>query len=110
MFRNTLRSWVAVASGACLLIGGYLDASAAVNCATVLRMHGMLRWGAGQCALTEYNPDVREDARRCFERLGSSVAVPLMYAGRDEFERLAASRGRDALCGDIARRFSMVVR
>lgn len=73
-------------------------------------MHGLLRWSAGQCAFTQYSPEIVEDAKRCFEQLGSSVAVPLMYAGREQFERMAASQGREASCTEIARKFPMVVR
>ncbi|MGH1570966.1 hypothetical protein ACRAWG_10135 [Methylobacterium sp. P31] len=73
-------------------------------------MHGFLRWSFGQCAFEQYNPATVEDAKRCFEQLGSSAAVPLMYAGREKFERMAASLGREASCLEIARKFPMVVR
>jgi hypothetical protein len=110
MFKRILRSGIAFTGAVCLLIAGYGGSSAAVDCAGVLRMHGLLRWSARQCAFTQYNPEIVEDAKRCFEQLGSSIAVPLMYAGREQFERMAVSQGREATCTEIARKFPTVVR
>lgn len=82
----------------------------AAECDTVLEVHGFLRWGANRCSLSRYSPEMVERAHHCFDQLGSTVAAPLMYAGRDRFERLVALRGLQPVCADIVRRFPTVVR
>lgn len=110
MFSCVFQSWAALTLALCLLIAACGGASAKADCPAILQMHGLLRWSAGQCAFKQYNPEVVEDAKRCFDQLGSSVAVSLMYAGREQFERMAASQGQEASCIEIARKFPMVVR
>ncbi|ACS44126.1 hypothetical protein [Methylorubrum extorquens] len=93
-----------------LLIGACVQAASAVECRAFLQMHGLLRWAANQCAFKQYNPAVVETARECFDKVGSATASPLMFAGREQFERQAELRGRERFCAEIERRFPMAVR
>ena len=85
-------------------------ARAGVDCPTVLELHGFLRWGANRCGLTQYNPALVKEAHQCFDQLGSARAAPLMYAGRDQFERQVAVRDLQPFCAEVVRRFPMSVR
>lgn len=85
-------------------------AEAAADCAGLLEVHGFLRWAANRCAFTAYNPAMVVEARQCFDWLGSTVAAPHMYAGRDRFARMDALQSHTALCAEIARKFSDIVR
>ena len=82
----------------------------ALECEAFLQMHGMLRRAANQCAFTQYNPEIVDKAKQCYEQLGSKTAAPLMFKGADEFDRKAAVRGQQAFCAEIAKEFPMVVR
>lgn len=93
-----------------LLPFGFPSPSYAIECRAFVHMHGFLRAAANQCTFRQYNPEVIETARQCYERLGSETAAPLMFAGRDEFERMKALRGEHRTCADIELKFPMVVR
>jgi hypothetical protein len=93
-----------------LLLFDFSEPSHAVECSAFVRMHGFLRAAANQCTFTQYNPEIIETARQCYERLGSVTAAPLMFAGRDEFERMMELRGQYRMCTDIGLKFPMVVR
>lgn len=84
--------------------------ASARDCEGMLRMHGFLRRAANQCAFDRYNPSIVDAARQCFDVLAPGVGASSMYAGADEFDRMASLRGRDPACSDIGRRFPMVVR
>lgn len=73
-------------------------------------MHGMLRWAENRCSFSQYNPEIVEEAKECYERLGSKIAAPLMVLGAREFEQRASIQGEIACCNEIARKFPMVVR
>lgn len=73
-------------------------------------MHGMLRRAANQCSFTQYNPEIVDKAKQCYEQIGSKTAAPLMFKGADEFDRKASVRGQHAFCAEIAKEFPMVVR
>lgn len=92
------------------LLCGINNSASAVDCAPFLRMHGLLRWASNRCAFAQYNPAIVETARQCFDQLGASAAAPLMWAGREEFERAASLRGLGPFCAEIERKFPMVVR
>lgn len=93
-----------------LLLGGSGDAFASVDCAPYLRMHGMLRRAQAQCAFTRFNPEIVETARQCYEKVGPGVGASAIFAGADEFDRMASLRGRNLICLQIERLFPMVVR
>lgn len=97
-------------AGAITLLCSLNNSAGAVECVLFLRMHGLLRWASNRCAFAQYNPAIVETARQCFDHLGASAAAPLMWAGRDEFERAASVRGLEPFCAEIERKFPMVVR
>ncbi|MDQ0445401.1 MULTISPECIES: hypothetical protein [Methylobacterium] len=72
-------------------------------------MHGMLRWAENRCSLSQYNPAIVEEARKCYEQLGSKIAAPLMVLGAKEFEQRASMQGKETFCNEIVRRFPMAV-
>lgn len=82
----------------------------ALDCEAFLRMHGLLRRAANKCSFTQYNPEIVERAKQCYEELGASTAAPLMLKGADDFNLKAEVRGEVAFCADLAKRFPMVVR
>lgn len=63
-----------------------------------------------QCAMEQFNPDIVDTARQCYERLGSKIGAPAMRAGSGEFDQLASVRGQAAACSLIERLFPMAVR
>lgn len=79
------------------------------DCEGLLRMHGMLRWAENRCSLSQYNPAIVEEAKKCYEQLGSKTAAPLMVLGAREFEQRVLLQGEKAFCNEIVRRFPMVV-
>ena len=93
-----------------LLLGGCGEVAASVDCAPYLRMHGMLRRAQAQCTFTDYNPEIVETARRCYGQVGPSVGASAVFAGADEFDRMASLRGPDLTCSQIERLYPMVVR
>lgn len=111
-FRPRMAKGHLVWSVACglLLPFSISEPSHAVECRAFVQMHGFLRAAANQCTFTQYNPEIIETARRCYERLGSETAAPLMFAGRDEFKRMMELRGQHRMCADIGLKFPMVVR
>jgi len=89
---------------------GLAGQTPARDCEAMLQMHGFLRRAANQCAFERYNPSIVDAARQCFDDLAPGVGARAMYAGADEFERMASLRGKHPACADIGRRFPMVVR
>ncbi|MGH1569457.1 hypothetical protein ACRAWG_00800 [Methylobacterium sp. P31] len=70
----------------------------------------MLRWAANRCSISQYNPEIVEEAKKCYEQLGSKIAAPLMVLGAKEFEQRASVQGEKVFCNEIVRRFPMAVR
>lgn len=97
-------------AAALLLPGGCGGASAEVDCAPFLRMHGMLRRAQAQCAFTQFNPEIVDTARGCYEKVGAGVGASAMVTGAGEFDRMAALSGLDISCSRIERLFPMAVR
>ncbi|WP_264051572.1 hypothetical protein [Methylobacterium flocculans] len=79
-------------------------------CEPYLRMHGMLRRAQAQCAFTQFNPEIVDTARQCYERIGSELGAEAIRAGAGEFDQLASVRGQAATCSLIERQFPMVIR
>ena len=97
--------------GVLILAAGARPAPAAdFDCAGFLRMHGMLRRASAACGFTDYNPDIVDRARACFDALGGRQGAEAMHSGGAEFERWQAVCDRDALCKTLTDRFPMVVR
>ncbi|MET3695317.1 hypothetical protein [Methylobacterium goesingense] len=95
---------------AMILSAGFLEPAVARDCEGLLRMHGLLRRGASQCAFEQYNPEIVEAARQCFGEVAPGVGEHSMYAGAAEFDQMASLSGQGRACSEIERRFPMAVR
>ncbi len=79
-------------------------------CTDFLRMHGLLRRATAVCRFSSFNPAIVEQARECFEEVGSSIGATEIYTGAAQFDRLTAVRNLDAVCAELSFKFSTVVR
>lgn len=98
-------------AGLILVCGTVAPAAARTfACPDFLRMHGFLRQATAVCRFSAFNPAIVEQARECFEEVGSSIGATEIYSGAAQFDRLAAYRNLDAVCVGLSTKFPTVVR
>jgi hypothetical protein len=92
-----------------VLTAGLAGPAPAWDCVGMLRMHDFLRRGSTVCTFERCNPEIVQAARRRLDALAPRGGARSIYAGADEFDRIASLRGTGPAYADIKRPFPMAV-
>lgn len=80
-------------------------------CEQVVSLHGLLSRAQLQCGYSQYNQELIDDSRKCFEHeLGNKHGTEVLKFGMREFDRNESKRGRKAICADLLKSFPEYVR
>ena len=80
------------------------------RCAGILKAHGFLSRAQFQCAFGYYSNAMIESARACAKNLAEAEAKQLLLQGMQTFDLDEKERGHAALCAQVLRDFSGMVR
>jgi hypothetical protein len=80
-------------------------------CEQIVSLHGLLSRAQLQCGYSQYNQELIDDSRKCFEHeLGDKRGTEVLKFGMREFDRNESKQGRKAICADLLKEFSEYVR
>lgn len=80
-------------------------------CEQVVSLHGLLSRAQLQCGYSQYNQELIDDSRKCFEHeLGDKHGTEVLKFGMREFDRNEAKQGRKAICADLLKAFPEYIR
>ena len=80
-------------------------------CEQVVSLHGLLSRAQFQCGYSQYNQELIDDSRKCFEHeLGQERGVEVLKFGMTEFDRNESERGKTLICNDLLKEFPEYIR
>lgn len=80
-------------------------------CEQVVSLHGLLSRAQFQCGYSQYNQELIDDSRKCFEHeLGQERGLVILKFGMTEFDRNEAERGKILICNDLLKEFPEYIR
>lgn len=80
-------------------------------CEQLVSLHGLLSRAQLQCGYSQYNQELIDDSRKCFEHeLRSKRGTEVLKFGMREFDRNESKQGRKAICADLLKEFPEYIR
>ena len=80
-------------------------------CEQVVSLHGLLSRAQFQCGYSQYNQELIDDSKKCFEHeLGQERGLEVLKFGMAEFDRNESERGESVICTDLLKAFPEYIR
>lgn len=80
-------------------------------CEQVVSLHGLLSRAQFQCDYSQYNQELINESRKCFEHeLGQERGLDVLKFGMEEFDRNESERGKELICNDLLSEFPEYIR
>ena len=95
--------------GVAVLVASTTACLAAVDCASLMRMHGMLSRAQAQCHYAKYSQQLVAMARQCRHTMSSGDVQNSLRAGTITFDTAEKRLGRKKTCSNVLREFPKLV-
>ena len=80
-------------------------------CEQVVSLHGLLSRAQFQCGYSQYNQELIDDSKKCFEHeSGQERGLEVLKFGMAEFDRNESERGESVICTDLLKAFPEYIR
>lgn len=80
-------------------------------CEQTVALHGLLSRAQFQCGYSQYNDELTEQSRKCFQyELGEERGLEVLQFGMKEFDRNESNDGHNEICANLLDSFPEYVR